>query len=51
MNKVDYTETTDFSKMSEIDRMHYMYSKGKAKSAFIYSRLAFSIKLAMKVKI
>ena len=37
--------------MYDIDRQHYFFSRSsKAAGAFVYSRLAFSIKLAMGVK-
>ena len=37
--------------MHDIDRQHYFFSRSsRSAGAFVYSRLAFSIKLAMGVK-
>lgn len=48
MNTLEEMKLMD---MYDIDRHHYIFSRSsKASGAFVYSRLAFSIKLAMGVK-
>lgn len=44
-------EEMELMAMYDIDRHHYIFSRSsKASGAFVYNRLAFSIKLAMGVK-
>ena len=48
MNTLEEMKLMD---MYDIDRQHYFFSRSsKAYGTFVYSRLAFSIKLAMGVK-
>lgn len=48
MNTLEEMKLMD---MYDIDRQHYFFSRSsKASGTFVYSRLAFSIKLAMGVK-
>ena len=51
MRLKDILEEMKLMNMYDIDRQHYFFSRSsKASGAFVYSRLAFSIKLAMGVK-
>ena len=48
MNTLEEIKLMD---MYDIDRHHYFFSRSsKASGAFVYSRLAYSFKLAMGVK-
>ena len=48
---MDTSEEMKLMDMHDIDLRHYFFSRSsKASGAFVYSRLAFSIKLAMGVK-